>query len=96
MVPFEVTSTERDEKLCLVVLVATKISESSCCLAKFFRSLSFTVMYECLPIAGTDEELIKFCFDTYDLNDDGYISREEMLLLLKDCMYKGNSKVMGE
>ena len=53
-------------------------------------------MYDCLPIAGTDEELIKFCFDTYDLNDDGYISREEMLLLLKDCMYKGNSKVMGE
>ena len=37
----------------------------------------------------------RFCFDTYDLNDDGYISREEMLLLLKDCMYK-NSRETNE
>ena len=44
---------------------------------------------------GTDEELVRFCFDTYDLNDDGYISREEMLLLLKDCMYK-NSRETNE
>ena len=38
---------------------------------------------------------MRFCFDTYDLNDDGYISREEMLLLLKDCMYK-NSRETNE
>ena len=46
-------------------------------------------------LLGTDEELVRFCFDTYDLNDDGYISREEMLLLLKDCMYK-NSRETNE
>ena len=26
------------------------------------------------------------CFDVYDLNGDGYISREEMFQLLKGCM----------
>ena len=31
---------------------------------------------------------MRFCFDIYDLNEDGYISREEMMLLLKDCMLK--------
>ena len=47
-------------------------------------------------IIGTDEELVRFCFDTYDLNDDGYISREEMLLLLKDCMYKSTKESAEE
>ena len=37
---------------------------------------------------GSTEEMARFCFDIYDLNDDGYISKEEMLLLMKDCMYK--------
>ena len=39
-------------------------------------------------LKGSDEELMKFCFDIYDLNEDGFISREEMMLLLKDCMIK--------
>ena len=25
--------------------------------------------------SGSDEDLVKFCFDIYDLNNDGYISR---------------------
>ena len=57
---------------------------------------------------GSTEEMTRFCFDIYDLNEDGYIryvsiisqinqseivgsfqlSKEEMMLLLKDCMYK--------
>ena len=37
---------------------------------------------------GSEDEMTRFCFDIYDLNDDGYISKEEMLLLMKDCMYK--------
>ena len=37
---------------------------------------------------GSDEELTRFCFDIYDLNEDGFISKEEMMLLLKDCMFK--------
>ena len=39
---------------------------------------------------GSDDELTRFCFDIYDLNEDGFISREEMMLLLKDCMLKPN------
>jgi len=37
---------------------------------------------------GSEDEMTRFCFEIYDLNDDGYISKEEMLLLMKDCMYK--------
>lgn len=28
------------------------------------------------------------CFNVYDLNDDGYITREEMFQLLKDCLIR--------
>jgi Ca2+-binding EF-hand superfamily protein len=28
-------------------------------------------------------EQTRYCFDIYDLNSDGYISREEMLTMLK-------------
>lgn len=42
--------------------------------------LSFPV-----PI-GTDEEHITYCFDIYDLNGDGMISREEMLTMLKTSL----------
>ena len=34
------------------------------------------------------EEQIKFCFDIYDLNDDGFISKEEMMTMMKTCMVK--------
>ena len=45
------------------------------------------ILTEC---EGSDDELTRFCFDIYDLNEDGYISREEMMLLLKDCMFKAS------
>ena len=32
----------------------------------------------------SDEELTGFCFDIYDLNEDGFISREEIMLLLTE------------
>lgn len=35
---------------------------------------------------GTEEEQIQYCFNIYDLNGDGYISREEMLAMLKTCL----------
>ena len=35
---------------------------------------------------GTDEEHIRYCFDIYDLNGDGVITREEMLTMLKTSL----------
>ena len=46
---------------------------------------------------GTEFEQTRYCFDIYDLNDDGYISREEMMTMMKTCMVKiGNQEEDGE
>ena len=37
-------------------------------------------------ILGNHEEHTKYCFDIYDLNGDGAISREEMLNMLKTSL----------
>lgn len=34
-------------------------------------------------LRGTFEEKIQYCFRVYDLNSDGYISKDEMIQLLK-------------
>ncbi|XP_051527097.1 calaxin isoform X1 [Myxocyprinus asiaticus] len=39
-------------------------------------------------LRGTLEEKITYCFDIYDLNGDGYISREEMFHMLKDSLIR--------
>ncbi|KAG7317146.1 hypothetical protein KOW79_019444 [Hemibagrus wyckioides] len=39
-------------------------------------------------LRGTLNEKIKFCFDVYDLNGDGYISREEMFHMLKSSLIR--------
>ncbi|KAK4872196.1 hypothetical protein RN001_016320 [Aquatica leii] len=39
-------------------------------------------------LKGTMLEKIQFCFAVYDLNSDGYISKEEMFQLLKNCLIK--------
>ena len=36
--------------------------------------------------SGTEEEHRRYCFDIYDLNGDGMISREEMLTMLKTSL----------
>lgn len=33
-------------------------------------------------------EKINFCFAVYDLNSDGYITKDEMFQLLKNCLIK--------
>lgn len=38
------------------------------------------------PVPGTEEEHIQYCFDIYDLNNDGFITREEMLNMLKTAL----------
>ena len=35
---------------------------------------------------GTEEEHTRYCFDIYDLNGDGVITREEMLTMLKTSL----------
>ncbi|NWV40741.1 EFCB1 protein, partial [Grantiella picta] len=37
-------------------------------------------------LRGTLEEKMKYCFKVYDLNGDGYISREEMFQMLKHSL----------
>ncbi|XP_034253300.1 EF-hand calcium-binding domain-containing protein 1 [Thrips palmi] len=39
-------------------------------------------------IKGDTEERMAFCFRVYDLNSDGFISREEMFHLLRNCLVK--------
>ena len=38
------------------------------------------------PLAGNEDEHIQYCFDIYDLNSDGFISREEMLNMMKTSL----------
>ncbi|XP_065587359.1 calaxin [Cyrtonyx montezumae] len=43
-------------------------------------------------LRGTLEERIKYCFKVYDLNGDGYISREEIFQMLKNSLLKQPSE----
>ncbi|KAG8138885.1 putative EF-hand calcium-binding domain-containing protein [Naja naja] len=43
-------------------------------------------------LRGTLEEKMKYCFEVYDLNSDGYISREEMFHMLKNSLLKQPSE----
>ncbi|XP_025895248.1 EF-hand calcium-binding domain-containing protein 1 [Nothoprocta perdicaria] len=43
-------------------------------------------------LRGTLEEKIKYCFEVYDLNGDGYISRDEMFHMLKNSLLKQPSE----
>lgn len=38
---------------------------------------------------GTEDEKIFVCFTVYDLNGDGFISKEEMITMLKSCLIMG-------
>ena len=37
-------------------------------------------------LKGSEEEQAQYCFNIYDLNCDGYISKEEMVVLLRGSM----------
>lgn len=56
--------------------------------------LSMSEWVESLSIflRGTQEEKIKYAFNVYDLNGDGYISREEMFQMLKTSIIKQPSE----
>ena len=37
---------------------------------------------------GTEEEQTQYCFQIYDINSDGFITREEMTTLMKNCLMR--------
>ncbi|NWH61634.1 EFCB1 protein, partial [Geococcyx californianus] len=39
-------------------------------------------------LRGTLEEKIKYCFEVYDLNQDGHISKDELFQMLKSSLLK--------
>jgi len=43
-------------------------------------------------VNGELEDQMKYCFQVYDLNSDGYISREEMFHLLKNTLVKQSTE----
>ena len=45
---------------------------------------------------GSDEELVRFCFSIYDLNEDGYISKEEMMTMMQNCFVVNSSEEEGD
>ena len=47
-------------------------------------------------LKGTLEEKRKFCFLVFDLNGDGYISKEEMFQMLQKCLVKQSSEEDSE
>ena len=53
-----------------------------------FVSIDEWVLNLSIFLRGTMEEKLLYCFKIYDLNSDGFISREEMFSMLKNCMLK--------
>ncbi|XP_072392590.1 calaxin [Diabrotica undecimpunctata] len=41
-----------------------------------------------LFLRGTIQDQIKYCFAVYDLNGDGFITKDEMFQLLRNCLIK--------
>ena len=39
-------------------------------------------------MVGSEDEQTEYCFKIYDINNDGYITREEMLTLMKSCLIR--------
>ncbi|XP_031338596.1 EF-hand calcium-binding domain-containing protein 1 isoform X2 [Photinus pyralis] len=39
-------------------------------------------------LKGTINEKLEFCFHVYDLNSDGYVTKDEMFQLLRNCLIK--------
>ena len=47
-------------------------------------------------LLGTGQEQILYCFTVYDMNGDGFITKEEMTTLLQDCLKMTGLEEEGE
>ena len=71
-------------KLCTLI-IDRKINVDYCTILSIKESSQMTMAYVIL-VVGSEEEHTRYCFDIYDLNGDGMISREEMLTMLKTSL----------
>lgn len=58
-----------------------KDNDSNICMEEWIFGLS-------VFLRGTPEEQMSYCFNVYDLNSNGYITREEMFHMLKHSLIK--------
>ncbi|XP_053914633.1 calaxin isoform X2 [Cuculus canorus] len=83
----------RSEVECLIKLFDSLVAKSRVCSAAvgFDRNMFRDVLH--CTFGMTDDILMdRDCFEVYDLNRDGYISREEMFQLLKNSLLKQPSE----
>ena len=78
------------------VITVTKLKARGERKTNIFQSVRYYYFKHSFTL-GTVEEQTKYCFDVYDLNDDGFITREEMMTMMKSCMVKtGRTEEDGE
>ena len=47
------------------------------------------IQCQCFALCtGSEEEQTQYCFQIYDINSDGFITREEMTTLMKNCLMR--------
>ncbi|KAM4686212.1 calaxin isoform 2-T2 [Amazona ochrocephala] len=83
----------KSEVECLIKLFDKLVAESSSRFAAtgFDRNMFRDILHTAFGL--TDEMIMdRDCFEVYDLNGDGYISREEMFQMLKNCLLKQPSE----
>ena len=54
------------------------------------RLIQLTMAMFCTMVlcTGSEEEQTQYCFQIYDINSDGFITREEMTTLMKNCLMR--------
>ena len=79
------------------MMVASPEMNGSLVSMSSWKVFSIRSSYSSQLKSGTTDEQTNYCFSIYDLNDDGYISKEEMLTMMKTCLVKqGGNEDDGE